>query len=264
MLVNALNSKNTGLGYVLAYSGTTKDWWNPFSGASKDREEQSEWFKAQANQEKAAEKLKGAKDMNDLGDILDFTYYNPTALASGASGVGLEQAVGSWKAANLLGKIKGKKYSELKKDDFKTWEWEAIEQAYSKKQKKKDLPFEGNISDITKAWKDRFGEGGLWDIQPGMTPTFYARNVLGSDEEYAKFLLWLLSENNNAFQEAGMMKESGLSYYTKDQYDAQGNKISGTVVIRLEGTDGNYRDIPTEVEDGVIKTFVNIPSLQFQ
>ena len=132
------------------------------------------------------------------------------------------------------------------------------------KQKKKDLPFDGNISDITKAWNDRFGQGGLWDIQPGMSSTFYARNVLGSDEEYGKFLLWLLSEKNNAFKEAGMMREGGIGYYTQDKYDEQGNKISGTVVIRLEGTDGSYRDIPTEFEDGVMKAFVNIPSLQLQ
>ena len=262
MLVNALQSKNEGLGYILAYSGIAKDWWNPFSGASKDREEQSEWFKVQENQEKAAQKLKGAKDMNDLSDILDFVYYDPAALASGASSVGLEQAVGTWKAANLLEKIKGKKYSELKKDEFKAWEWEAIEEAYSKKQKKKDLPFEGDISVITKAWKDRFGEGGLWDIQPNMTPTGYARTRLG-EEEYNKFLLWLLSEKSNAFQEAGMMNEGGLSYYIKDR-DEQGNKISGTVVIRIQGTDGTYHDIPTEFEDGVMKAFANIPSLQFQ
>ena len=263
MLVNALQSKNEGLGYILAYSGTAKDWWNPFSGASKDREEQSDWFKVQENQEKAAQKLKGAKDMNDLSDILDFVYYDPAALASGASSVGLEQAVGSWKAANLLEKIKGKKYSELKKDDFKAWEWEAIEEAYSKKQKKKDLPFDGNISDITKAWEERFGEGGIWDIHADEAPTNYARKVLGSDEEYAKFLLWLLSEKNNAFQEAGMMKEGGLSYYTQDKYDEHGNKISGTITIRVIDANEKAHEIQTELEDGVIKTFVNIPSLQF-
>lgn len=262
MLVHSLSSKNTGLGYTLSYAGTHKDWWKPFSDASKDREEQSAWYKVQANQEQAAQKLKGAKDMNGLSDILDFVYYNPTALAAGTSSVGLEQAIGSWKAANLLGKIKGKKYSELKKDEFKKWEWEAIEEAYSKKQKKKDLPFDGNISDITKAWKDRFGEGGLWDIQPEMSPTVYARTMLGSDEEYAKFLLYLLSEYNNAFQEAGMMKQNGLSYYTQDRTDEQGNKLSGTVVIRIEGTDGTYHDIPTEFEEGVVKAFASVPSLQ--
>lgn len=264
MLVNALVSKNSGLGYILSYSGISKDWWNPFSGASKDREEQSKWYKEQSNQELAAQKLKGAKEINDLSDILDFVYYNPTALASGASSVGLEQAVGSWKAANLLAKIKGKKYSELNQKDFKTWEWEAIEGAYSKKQKNKDLPFEGNISDLTKAWNDRFGQGGLWDIQPGMSATFYARNVLGSDEEYGKFLLWLLSEKNNAFKEAGMMKEGGLGYYVEDKFDEKGNKIGGTITIRVIDTNDKAHDIQTELEDGVIKTFVNIPSLQLQ
>jgi hypothetical protein len=88
--------------------------------------------------------------------------------------------------------------------------------------------------------------------------------VLGSQEEYETFLLWLLSEKNNAFQESGMMKEGGLGYYTKDEYDAQGNKISGTVVIRLEKTDGTYQDIPTIIEDGVIKSVANTPSLQLQ
>ncbi len=263
MLVNALKSKNSGLGYILAYSGVSKDWWNPFSGASKDREEQSKWFKTQESQELAAQKLKGAKDMNDLSDILDFVYYNPTVLASGSSGVGLEQAVGSWKAANLLDKIEGKKYSELKKDDFKVWEWEAIEEAYSKKQEKKDLPFEGNISDLTKAWKDRFDEGGLWDIQPNRSPTDYARTILGSDEEYSKFLLWLLSENNNAFQEARMMKKDGLGYYIEDKLDEKGNKIGGTITIRIIDTSDKAHDIQTELEDSVLKTFVNIPSLQF-
>ena len=269
MLVNALKSKNSGLGYILAYSGTSKEWWNPWGNASKDREELSEWYKVQANQEKAAQKLKGAKDINDLSDILDFVYYDQAALASGASGVGLEQAVGSWKAANLLERIKGKKYSELQKiknanpDAFKTWEWEAIEEAYSKKQKKKDLPFDGNISDITKAWGERFGEGGIWDIHADEAPTNYTRKVLGSDEEYAKFLLWLLSENNNAFQEAGMMKEGGLSYYTEPKYDEKGNKIGGTITIRVIDANDKAHDIQTELEDGVIKTFVNIPSLQF-
>lgn len=262
MLINALTSKNSGLGYILSYSGRSKDWWNPLSGASKDREEQSKWYKVQENQEKAAQKLKNAKEMNDLSDILDFVYYNPTALASGASSVGLEQAVGSWKAANLIEKIKGKTFGELKKDEFKPWEWEAVEKVY--KNKKNTWQFQGNISDITEVWNDRFKQGGLWDIRPEQTPTLYARTMLGSDEEYEKFLLWLLSERNNAFQEAGMMKEGGLSYYTQDKYDEQGNKLSGTVVIRLEGTDGSYRDIPTVIEDGVMKAFANTSSLQLQ
>ena len=267
ILLNALKSKNDGLGYILSYSGRSKDWWNPFSGASKDREEQSKWYKVQANQEKAAQKLKNAKEMNDLSDILDFVYYNPTALASGASSVGLEQAVGSWKAANLIEKLKhkdgtGKTFGELKKDEFKPWEWEAVEKIYKKKGD--TWQFQGNISDITEAWKDRFKQDGIWDIQPDMSPTLYARTMLGSNEEYEKFLLWLLSERNNAFQEAGMMKEGGLSYYTQDNYDEQGNKLSGTVIIRLEGTDGSYRDIPTVIEDGVMKAFANTSSLQLQ
>ena len=265
MLVHALNSKNEGLGYILSYSGTSKDWWNPFSGASKDREEQSKWYKAQENQEKAAQKLKDAKDMNDLDDILDFVYYNPTALAAGTSSVGLEQAVGSWKAAKLKKKIEGKKWGDLNEKDFTKTEWEAVNSLfYGHRDKDSNWTFKGRLSDITNAWSDLFKQGGMWDIAPGVEPTAYARRVLGSQEEYETFLLWLLSEKNNAFQESGMMKEGGVGYYTKDEYDAQGNKISGTVVIRLEKTDGTYQDIPTVIEDGVIKSVANTPSLQLQ
>ena len=265
MLVHALNSKNEGLGYILSYSGTTKSWWNPLSGASKDREEQSKWYKTQENQEKAAQKLKGSKDMNDLSDILDFVYYNPTALAAGTSSVGLEQAVGSWKADKLKKKIEGKKWGDLNEKDFTKTEWEAVNKLfYGHRDKNSNWTFKGKLSDITDAWSDLFKQGGMWDIAPGVEPTAYARRVLGSQEEYETFLLWLLSEKNNAFQEAGMMKEGGVGYYTKDEYDAQGNKISGTVVIRLEKTDGTYQDIPTIIEDGVIKSMANTPSLQLQ
>ena len=265
MLVHALNSKNEGLGYILSYSGTSKDWWNPFSGASKDREEQSKWYKVQGNQEKAAQKLKDAKDMNDLDDILNFVYYNPTALAAGTSSVGLEQAVGSWKAAKLKKKIEGKKWGDLNEKDFTKTEWEAVNSLFfGHRDKNSNWTFKGKLSDITDAWSDLFKQGGMWDIAPGVEPTAYARRVLGSQEEYETFLLWLLSEKNNAFQEAGMMKEGGVGYYTKDEYDAQGNKISGTVVIRLEKTDGTYQDIPTIIEDGVIKSVANTPSLQLQ
>lgn len=265
MLVHALNSKNEGLGYILSYSGTSKDWWNPFSGASKDREEQSKWYKVQGNQEKAAQKLKDAKDMNDLDDILDFVYYNPTALSAGTSSVGLEQAVGSWKAAKLKKKIEGKKWGDLNEKDFTKTEWEAVNSLFfGHRDKDSNWTFKGKLSDITDAWSDLFKQGGMWDIAPGVEPTAYARRVLGSQEEYETFLLWLLSEKNNAFQEAGMMKEGGVGYYTKDEYDAQGNKISGTVVIRLEKTDGTYQDIPTIIEDGVIKSVANTPSLQLQ
>lgn len=265
MLVNALKSNNSGLGYILAYSGRSKGWWKPLSGESKDREEQSKWYKVQANQEKATQKLKDAKDMNDLDDILNYVYYNPTALAAGTSSVGLEQAVGSWKASKLMGKIQGKKWGDLNEKDFTKTEWDAIKNLYFGNMDKNSIwTFNGKISDVINAWGNLFKQGGMWDIAPEVEPTAYARRVLGSQEEYETFLLWLLSEKNNAFQEAGMMKGGGFGYYTKDEYNAQGNKISGTVVIRLEKSDGTYQDIPTIIEEGVIKSMANTPSLQLQ
>ena len=266
MLVHALKSKNEGLNYILSYAGVSKGRWNPFSDASKDREEQSAWYKKQENQEKVAKYLEDAKDINSLDDYLNYAYYNPTALAAGTSSVGLEQSVGLWKANYLLNKIQGKKYSELNRKDFTTSEWDAVEKLYSKSHKKSSSKwtFEGNLSDIMKAWEDKFEQGGMWDIGPNMDPTVYARRVLGGQEEYEKFITWLLSEKNNLWQEAGMMKEGGLSYYTQDRYDESGNKISGTITLRLEMTDGSYKDIPTVIEEGVIKSIANTPSVQLQ
>jgi hypothetical protein len=73
-------------------------------------------------------------------------------------------------------------------------------------------------------------------------------------------LTYLLAEKNNLLNEAGIMKEGGLSYYTPT--DEKGNKISGTVVLRLELTDGTYRDIPTVIEDGMMKAIANAPTIQ--
>lgn len=266
VLVNALKSKNEGLNYILAYSGSSKNRFNPFSNASKDREEQSAWYKSQANQEKVAKYLEDAKDINSLDDYLNYAYYNPTALAAGTSSVGLEQSVGLWKANYLLNKIQGKKYSELNRKNFTTSEWDAVEKLYSKSHKKASSKwtFEGNLSDIMKAWEDKFEQGGIWDIGPNMDPTVYARRVLGGQEEYEKFITWLLSEKNNIWNEAGIMKEGGLSYYTQDRYDESGNKISGTVTLRIELSDGRSVDIPTIIEDGVMKALANQPSMQVQ
>jgi hypothetical protein len=83
-------------------------------------------------------------------------------------------------------------------------------------------------------------------------------------EAYEALLIKLLSEDKNLLHESGIMKEGGFGYYTKDEYDAQGNKISGTVVLRLELTDGSYKDIPTVIEDGVMKAIANQPSIQLQ
>ena len=182
-------------------------------------------------------------------------------MAAGTSSVGLEQAVGIWKAAKLLDRIKGKTWSELNKKDFSESEWDAINKLYYRHRKDKSKwTFEGGASDIVNAWSERFGEGGLWDIKPDMSPTVYARTWLGKD--YEPFIAWLLSEKNNLWNEAGMMKEGGLSYYIPT--DEKGNKISGTITLRLEMTDGSYRDIPTQIEEGVIKSITNQPVIQVE
>ena len=76
----------------------------------------------QKNKEIAAEKLEGASDLNDLGDILDYAFYNPAALAAGTSTTTLETSVGFWKASNIMDKIKGKKYSDFKPGDLSLYE----------------------------------------------------------------------------------------------------------------------------------------------
>ena len=71
-----------------------------------------------------------------------------------------------------------------------------------------------------------------------------------------------MSEKKNAFQEAGLVKEGGFGYYTKDNYDENGNKIGGTIVIRLVDANDNVHEIQTKIEDGMMKAMVNVPSLQ--
>lgn len=261
MLINALKTKSSGVSYTLTYSGAA-------DLLSKDREEQSEWYKHQYNQERAAKKLEDAKDFSSLDDVLNYAYYNPTALAAGTSSAGLERTIGLWKGSLLAQRIQGKTYNELeaaKKSGtmkFSNEEWSAIEDIY-KWHLKGSWKFDGSGKDIfeTKSWTKLFGEGGPWDIMYGQSPTQYAKNMLGQ-EAYEALLTMLLSEENNFLKEAGIMKEGGLGYYTKDEYDAQGNKISGTIVLRLEMTDGSYRDIPTQIEDGVIKSITNQPAIQ--
>ena len=263
MLINALKTKSSGVSYTLTYSGAA-------DLLNKDREEQSEWYKSQYNQESAAKKLEDAKDFSSLDDVLNYAYYNPTALAAGTSSAGLERTVGLWKGSLLAQRIKGKTYNELeaaKKSGtmkFSDEEWSAIEDIY-KWHLKGSWKFDGSGKDVfeTKSWTKLFGEGGPWDIMYGQSPTQYAKNMLGQ-EAYEALLTMLLSEENNFLKEAGIMKEGGLGYYTKDEYDAQGNKISGTIVLRLEMTDGSYRDIPTQIEDGVIKSITNQPVIQVE
>lgn len=258
MLVNALKSKSSDISYTLVHSGASEIF-------STDREELSNWYKVQANQEKAAKKLEDAKDFNSLDDVLNYAYYNPTALAAGTSSVGLEKTIGLWKGAELAARIKGKKFSELNEKDFTPEEWSAINDVYFGHRKKNSKwTFEGSGKDIfeSSSWKKLFGEGGAYDFDPSwMAPTTYAKNMIGQ-EAYEALLIKLLSEDKNLLHEAGIMKEGGFGYYTKDEYDAQGNKISGTVVLRLELSDGTYRDIPTVIEDGMMKSLANTATVQ--
>ena len=194
---------------------------------------------------------------------MNYAYYNPTALAAGTSSVGLEKTIGLWKGSQLATRIKGKKFSELNEKDFTPEEWSAINDVYFGHRKKgSKWTFEGSGKDIfeSSSWKKLFGEGGAWDFSPSwMTPTGYAKNMIGQ-EAYEAILIKLLSEDKNLLHEAGIMKEGGFGYYTKDEYDSQGNKISGTVVLRLELSDGTYRDVPTIIEDGMIKAIANTPT----
>jgi hypothetical protein len=263
-IINALKSKSEGLNWMLAH-GTAGTSILPWPGAKKDAEELSEWYKDQDNKEFAAIMLEGAKDMNDLSDIIDFAYYNPTNLAAGTSGANLELTVGNWKATQLMRKLwdsdkkQYKTYGQLNKGDFEDYEWEAIEKIYSKKEKKNNLIPDFKLQEILDVWDKRFGEGGNWDINPDKSPTAYAQYMVGGKEEYQKFLLWLLSEDNNIFQEAKMMKKDSLGYYVEDKLDEKGNKIGGTITIRFIDTSNKAHNIQTELEDGVIKAFANIP-----
>ena len=258
MLLNAIKADVSPMNYTLLYSGVTKN-------GSVDNEELAEWYKFQENKERAVKKIESAKNLKSLDDVLNMAYYNPSALSAGTSGSGLETTVGVWMGARLAGRIKGKTFNQLKElkesgdETFSDKEWGAIEEIYAKKNKKK-WKFNQTGNDIynTKAWQNEFGEGGDWDLMYGVSPTTYAKKMLG-EEEYQTMLASLLLEQNNLLTAAGLVKEGGVSYYTKDEYDKQGNKISGTVVFKLELSDGTTREIPTVVEDGVLKAIANQP-----
>ena len=262
MTINSQASKNTGLNYLLQYSNLNKSW-KPFTNTKKDSKEQEEWYKKQENKEIAAKALEGAKDLNDIGDILDYAFHNPTALAAGTSSSSFEGAIGNWKVSNIMEKIRGKKFSELK--GLSLYEMAIVEKLY--KGKKADWTFDVNESNynkqfdkIAKAMDFMFEEGGVWDIKPDVNPNEYAKRILG-DEEYQQFIAWLLSEENNILQEAGLMKkEGGFGYYTTPKYDEQGNKIGGTITIQIIDANNNYHNIPTTIEDGMLKAMVNVPS----
>ena len=264
MAINSQESKNTGLNYLLQYSNLNKSW-KPFTDTKKDSKEQEEWYKKQENKEIAAKALEGAKDLNDIGDILDYAFYNPTALAAGTSSSAFEGAVGNWKVSNIMEKIRGKKFSELK--DLSLYEQTIVKKLYEGK--KANWTFDVNESNynkqfdkIAKAMDFMFEEGGVWDIEPDVNPNEYAKRILG-DEEYQQFIAWLLSEENNILQEAGMMKkEGGFGYYTTPKYDEKGNKIGGTITIRIVDTNNKIHDYPTEFEDGMLKAVANVQSSQ--
>ena len=264
MSINSQASKNTGLNYLLQYSNLNKSW-KPFTDTKKDSKEQEEWYKKQENKEIAAKALEGAKDLNDIGDILDYAFYNPTALAAGTSSSAFEGAIGNWKVSNIMEKIRGKKFSELK--GLSLYEQTIVKKLY--KGKKADWTFDVNESNynkqfdkIAKAMDFMFEEGGVWDIEPDVNPNEYAKRILG-DEEYQQFIAWLLSEKNNILQEAGLMKkEGGFGYYTTPKYDEQGNKIGGTITIQIIDANNNYHNIPTTIEDGMLKAVANVQSSQ--
>ena len=264
MFINSQKSKSSGLNYLLQF-GSFGETWLPFTNAKKDSKEQEKWYKKQENKEIAAEKLKGAKDLNDIDDILDYAFYNPTALAAGTSSSALEVAVGNWKVSNIMEKIRGKKFSELK--GLSLYEQGIVNKLY--KGKDDDWVFDVNDSNykkqfekIRKAMDFMFDEGGLWDIKPDVDIKEYTKSILG-DEEYIQFLAWLLSEKNNILQQAGLMeKEGGFGYYTVPKYDEQGNKISGTITIRIVDTNKKNHDYPTEFENGMLKAIANTPTIQ--
>lgn len=259
MVLQALSTKSKGWSYALTYLGAS-------DFISKDREEQSAWFKKQENQEFAARILEGTTDFNSLDDVLNYAYYNPRALAAGTSSASLEQTVGLWKGSYLASLIQGKTYNEVKaekesgKTKFSPEEWDAVEDIY-RYHRKGSWRFSGDSWDVfnTKSWKKLFGEGGAWDIQEGEPASIYVTDMLGK-KGYQLLIASILAEKNNYLQEAGIMKEGGLSYYTPT--DENGNQLSGTVTLRIELTDGSYRDIPTIIEDGVIKTVANSPAIQ--
>ena len=258
MALQVLSTDSGGWSFALAHSGAA-------DFISKDRKKQSAWYKKQENQEFAARMLEYAKDYNSLDDVLNYAYYNPRALAAGTSSVGLEQTVGLWKGSFLAQKIQGKTYNEVKaekesgKTTFSPEQWDAIKDIYW--YNSDDWKFTGDGKDIfnTKSWQKLFGEGGAWDIKEDEPAAYYVKSMIG-EKGYQLLIASILAEKSNYLQEAGIMKEGGLSYYIPT--DEKGNQVSGTVTLRLELKDGSYRDIPTIIEDGVIKTVANSPSIQ--
>ena len=259
MLINSIKSDNSGLNNVLLYTGS----YALDKNQKKDKTELKNWY--DENKNIAQEKFDDAKQLDSFNRILNFAFYNPTALTAGTSSVGLEEIAKKGKIALIEQMINGKKFSELDRGKFTDEEWTIVKDIYDNINiGEEDLAYQKDVVDIQnlKSFKKLFEQGELYDFNPDkITPPVYLENMLGK-KLYHAILIQLLSEENNFLQKQGIMKENGFSYYINDEYDKQGNKISGTVVLRLQLTDNTYRDIPTTFEEGMVNAIVNVPSLQ--
>ena len=260
MFINSIKSGNSGLNNVLFNTGSYK----LDKSQKKDKAELIDWYAEEENKKIAQEKFDDAKQLNSFNRILNFAFYNPTALKAGTSSVGLEEIAKKGKISLIEAMINNKKFSQLDKGKFTDEEWTVIKDIYDIiNVGEGDLAYQEGVVDIRnlKSFKKLFEQGELYDFDPNkITPPVYLENMLGK-KLYHAILIKLLSEENNFLQNQGIMKENGFSYYTNDEYDKQGNKISGTVVLRLQLTDGTYRDIPTTFEKGMVNAIVNVPSL---
>lgn len=258
MFINAIKSDNSGLNNVLLNTGS----YALDKNQKKDKTELKDWYDKEENKKIAQEKFDDAKQLDSFNRILNFAFYNPTALTAGTSSVGLEEIAKKGKVAVIEQMINGKKFSQLDKGKFTDEEWTVIKDIYDNINiGNEDLAYQKDVVDIKnlKSFKKLFEQGELYDFNPNKnTPLVYLENMLGK-KLYHAILIQLLSEENNFLQKAGIMKENGLSYYIKDEYDKQGNKISGTVVLQIQLTDGTHRDIPTTFEEGMVNTIVNVP-----
>ena len=259
MFINSIKSDNSGLNNVLLYTGS----YILDKNQKKDKTELSDWYAKEENKKISKEKFDDAKQLDSFNRILNFAFYNPTALTAGTSSVGLEEIVRKGKASVIEQMINGKKFSQLDKGKFTDEEWTVIKDIYDNINiGNEDLAYQKDVVDIQnlKSFKKLFEQGGLYDFDPNkITPPLYVENILGK-KLYHAILIKILSEENNFLQKQGIMKENGFSYYTNDEYDKQGNKISGTVVLRLQLTDNTHVDIPTIFEEGMVNAIVNVPT----
>ena len=258
MFINSIKSDNSGLNQLLLYGGT----YILDKNQKKDKKELRDWYDEEENKKIAQEKFDDAKQLDSFNRILNFAFYNPTALKAGTSSVGLEEIAKKGKVALIEQLINGKKFSELDRGKFTDEEWTIVKDIYDNINiGNEDLAYQEDVVDIKnlKSFKKLFEQGGLYDFDPNkITPQLYLENMLG-EKLYHAILIQLLSEKNNFLQELGIMKENGFSYYTEDEYDKQGNKISGTVVLRLQLTDNTNVNIPTTFEEGMVNAIVNVP-----